>query len=157
MNNSKRNQCKLALLIFLIVSVSFGYVGGCAKGKDDSREESPASSGSTKEEEKLNFELQKRMVMLRDQHKAIGIQELVKTYGYQVVPAAEPYLSDSERLVRLAAKMLIRRAGLMSKDKWERQMVVEELLDYGLQNPERKDGIFYDLLPFQAADYSDAV
>jgi hypothetical protein len=156
MNNSKRSQCQLALLILLIVSVSFGYVGGCAKGKDDSREESPPSSGSAKEGEKLKVELQKRMEMHRDQHKAIDIQELIETYGYQVVPAAETYLWDSELRVRLAATMLIRRAGLMSTDKVERQKVVGKLLDYGLKNPGREDGILKDLLSFQAVDYSEA-
>lgn len=138
MNTLKRNQYQAVVLILLCVAVGWVIVN--------------VSSG---EPEDLKVELQKRMEMLRDHHKAIGIKELLETYGYQVVPAAEPYLWDSELGVRLGATRLIRRAGLMSTDKLERQSVVEKLLDYGLKNPERKDGIFDDLLSFRAADYSE--
>jgi len=138
MNTLKRNQYQAVVLILLCVA--FGWV---------------IVNVSSGEPEDLKVELQKRMEMLRDHHKAIGIKELLETYGYQVVPAAEPYLWDSELGVRLGATRLIRRAGLMSTDKLERQSVVEKLLDYGLKNPERKDGIFDDLLSFRAADYSE--
>ncbi len=156
MRGSQISQYLSVTLFVLIATVGCGCVGGCAKEGEDSREEPRATSGGAKEREDLKVELQKRMEMLRDQHKAIGIQELVETYGYQVVPAAEPYLWDSELHVRLGAAMLIRAAGLTSTDKLERQSVVEKLLDYGLKNPERKDGTFKDLLSFQAADYSEA-
>lgn len=156
MRGSQISQYLSATLFVLIVAAGCAYVGGCAKEGEDSREEPRATSGSAEEAERLKVELQKRMEMLRDQHKAIGSQELLETYGYQVVPAAEPYLSDSEPRVRLRATSLIQRAGLMSKDKRERQRVVEKLLDYGTKNLGREDGILEDLLSFQAADYSEA-
>lgn len=156
MRGSQISQYLSVTLFVLIATLGCGCVGGCAKQGEDSREEPRATSGGTKEGKDLKVKLQKRMEMLRDQHKAIGIQELIETYGYQVVPAAEPYLSDSEPRVRLRATSLIQRAGLMSKDKRERQRVVEKLLDYGTKNPGREDGILEDLLSFQAADYSEA-
>ncbi len=156
MNRSKISEYLSVAFFVLIISVGSGHLGGCAKEKEDSREDPPTSSGSAKKREKLKIELEKQMEMHRDRQKAIGIKELIEAYGYQLVPAAEPYLSDSDRGVRLAAKSLILRVGLMSSDKDERQRVVEKILDYGTKNPERKDGIFYDLLPFQAADFSEA-
>jgi hypothetical protein len=148
-----------AALFILIVAAGFAYLGGCAEEGEDSKQEQETTRAKpvdVSKAEDIKVELQKRMEMLRNQHKAIGVQELVKTYGYQVVPAAEPYLSDSEVRVRLRATSLIRRAALMSSDKQERQRIIEKLLDHGTKNPGREDGILEDLLSFQAADFSEA-
>ncbi len=101
--------------------------------------------------------LERMMNALRDNAPSrMHPERLVKIYGYNIVPFAEKYIRDPNTNVRSHAYMIIRSAGMNSRNVLERQGAVDKLF-VGLEDDRFGGSIASNLLAsFQAADYSDA-